>query len=69
MYKPLLILAVVAVCCRSTPLAAQSPSVEQRITALISGSMYLCPLYYNDEMVRGGEGADDFLQRITATVS
>jgi beta-glucosidase len=32
---PLLILAVVGVCCRSTPLTAQAP-VEQRITALIA---------------------------------
>ncbi len=37
MHKPLLVLAVVAVCCRSTALAAQSPAaVERRITALIA---------------------------------
>ena len=39
---------------------------QQRVGFLICDSLYLSPLFYNGEMIRKGEGPEDFVERIEA---
>jgi hypothetical protein len=42
---------------------------QQRIAFLPDESMYLCPVFCDGEMVRKGEGLEDFLERVRALLA